>query len=164
MNRNTPTHRRILAIAASTCGFGFAVMENESLIEWGLTRIKDVKRSRGKVEKLMSQYTPAMLVLPDLAKPARPSRRIRALTKTLTDLARRRKIKVKLITGQEVKRTFSPDGKGTKRVVAEALARRYPEELGPRLPRPRKPWMSEDPRMDLFAAVALAAQCVRSRK
>jgi len=41
--------------------------------------------------------------------------------------------------------------------VAQTLAAQFPVELGKRLPPKRRPWMSEDPRMDIFDAVALAA-------
>ena len=40
--------------------------------------------------------------------------------------------------------------------MAEILAKRLPEELGFRLPPKRRAWMSEDYRMDIFDAVALA--------
>ena len=40
--------------------------------------------------------------------------------------------------------------------MAEILVKRFPEELGSRLPPKRRPWMSEDSRMDIFDAVALA--------
>ena len=43
----------------------------------------------------------------------------------------------------------------TKQEIAIAIAERFPE-LAPRLPRSRKPWMSEDYRMSIFDAVALA--------
>jgi hypothetical protein len=48
------------------------------------------------------------------------------------------------------------DGRGTKHALAEIIAKRFPEELGSRLPPKRKPWMSEDSRMNIFDAVALA--------
>jgi hypothetical protein len=46
--------------------------------------------------------------------------------------------------------------KGTKQEIAELLAGKYPDELASRLPPKRKPWKSEDTRMDIFDAVALA--------
>ena len=42
-----------------------------------------------------------------------------------------------------------------KQEIAIAIAEHFPE-LAPRLPRSRKPWMSEDYRMSIFDAVALA--------
>jgi hypothetical protein len=53
-------------------------------------------------------------------------------------------------------RAFFIDGKGTKHMVAQVLARRFPEELGHRLPPRRKTWKSEDSRMAMFEAMALA--------
>jgi hypothetical protein len=46
--------------------------------------------------------------------------------------------------------------KGTKQEMAEMLAGKFPDELASRLPPKRKPWKSEDSRMDIFEAVALA--------
>ena len=46
---------------------------------------------------------------------------------------------------------------GTKQACAETLAAKFPVELASRLPPKRRPWMSEDPRMDIFDAVGLAA-------
>ena len=43
----------------------------------------------------------------------------------------------------------------TKREIAEAIVREFPE-LEPRLPPVRKIWMSEDVRMSIFDAAALA--------
>jgi hypothetical protein len=52
-----------------------------------------------------------------------------------------------------VKQAFSESGASTKHEIAVAIAKRFPE-LAPRLPRFRKPWMSEDYRMSIFDAVA----------
>ena len=40
--------------------------------------------------------------------------------------------------------------------MAELLAQQFPDELAARLPVKRKAWKSEDARMDIFVAVALA--------
>ena len=53
-------------------------------------------------------------------------------------------------------KAFFADGKGTKHTLAQIIARRFPEELGHRLPPKRRPWESEDYRMGIFDAVALA--------
>jgi hypothetical protein len=54
-------------------------------------------------------------------------------------------------------------GLGTKRQIAEAIAREFPE-LGPRLPPVRKIWMSEDRRMGIFDAVSLAVSFFHNKK
>jgi hypothetical protein len=55
-----------------------------------------------------------------------------------------------------IMKTFITDGQGTKHALAEIMAERFPDELGSRLPPKRKPWMSEDSRMNIFDAAALA--------
>ena len=65
------------------------------------------------------------------------------------------KVRVKSVSRAELKQAFAESGAGTKYEIAMAIANRFPE-LAPRLPRFRKPWMSEDYRMSIFDAVALA--------
>ncbi len=97
------------------------------------------------------------MVLDDtVTKGSRRCARIQALTKRLVALAESRSIKVALFSQKQVRRVFFADGPGTKHALAEIIAQRFPEELGFRLPPKRKPWMSEDSRMDIFDAVALA--------
>jgi hypothetical protein len=58
------------------------------------------------------------------------------------------------VTRESVRRLFAPTGT-TKFEIALAITKTFPE-LASRLPRKRKPWMSEDERMNLFDAVAFA--------
>jgi Holliday junction resolvasome RuvABC endonuclease subunit len=76
-------------------------------------------------------------------------------TARLTKLASKQKIRVRSFSRAKVKQAFSESGASNKQEIAIAIARRFPE-LAPRLPRFRKPWMSEDYRMSIFDAVALA--------
>lgn len=54
-----------------------------------------------------------------------------------------------------MKKGFFEEGAANKHQIATAVVQKFPE-LAPRLPPDRKPWMSEDPRMAMFNAVALA--------
>jgi len=160
MNKIQPKHFRILAIAPSTRGFGFAVLEGrETLVDWGVKTVKGDKniQSLAKVEDLIAHYQPGTLVLEDTsAKNSRRSPRIRKLCQQIIKMASNRKVSIKLFSRDQVMKTFIPDGRGTKHALAEIIAKRFPEELGSRLPPERKPWMSEDSRMNIFDAVALA--------
>ena len=160
MNKIQPKHFRILAIAPSTRGFGFAILEGQdTLVDWGVKTVKGDKnvQSLAKVKKLIAHYQPGVLVLEDAsAKNSRRSPRIRKLSQQIIKLAEARKMIVKLFSRDQVMKTFIADGQGTKHVLAEIIAKRFPEELGSRLPPKRKPWMSEDSRMNIFDAVALA--------
>src|ERR1039458_4290126 len=100
MNKIQPKHFRILAIAPSTRGFGFAVLEGqETLVDWGVNTVKKGdknKQSLAKVEKLITHYQPGVLVLEDAsAKNSRRSPRIRKLSQQIIKMAANRKISVK---------------------------------------------------------------------
>jgi hypothetical protein len=63
---------------------------------------------------------------------------------------------VDLFSQKQVRRVFFGDAEGTRHLLAEIISERFPEELGFLLPPKRRDWMSEDARMDIFDAVALA--------
>ena len=158
---------RILAIAPSSRGFGFVVLEGqETLVDWGVKSVKGNKNegSLKKVEKLIAHYQPGVLVLQDTStKHYRRSVRIRALSKRIIALVATHKIKVALFPRTKVMQLFFADGQGTKHALAEILAQQLPEELGSCLPLKRRPWTSEDSRMDIFDAVALALSFRREK-
>src|SRR5437773_8813365 len=70
------------------------------------------------------------------------------------------KVRVKSVSRAELKQAFAESGAGTKYEIAMAIANRFPE-LAPRLPRFRKPWMSEDYRMSIFDAVGFGLACFK---
>ena len=78
------------------------------------------------------------------------------LTERLVALAERRTIEVALFSQEQIWEFFFGDAEGTKHALAKTIAERFPEELGFRLPPRRRDWMSEDSRMAIFGAVALA--------
>jgi hypothetical protein len=160
MNQTTSKDFRILAIALSTGGFGFVVMEGQRMIiEFG-RRVADGDKnvqSLAKLQKLLSFYRPDVLVLQDAeAKGSRRYPRIKTLNRQIKAMAEKHKIKVKLISGKQLRDLLLGNPRGTKQEMAEMLAAQFPDELAPRLPTKRKPWESEDSRMDIFDAVALA--------
>ena len=147
MNKIQPKHFRVLGIALSTRGFGFAVLEgNDTLVDWGVKTVQGNKNANSvaKVDELIAHYQPGVLVLED-TEGSRRSARIQALSRQIVTMAATRKVSMKLFSQEEVQRIFFADGKGTKHAVAEIIAKRFPEE----------PWMSEHYQMDIFDAVAL---------
>jgi len=160
MSKSHVKHFRVLAIAPSTRGFGFAVLEGqETLVDWGVKSVQGSKNAGclKKVGEIITHYQPTVLVLQDVSsKGSRRSPRIRTLSRQLIRMASRRKVSVKLLSKEKVKEIFFGEGPGTKYALAEIIAKRFPAELGFRLPPKRRPWMSEDSRMDIFDAVALA--------
>jgi hypothetical protein len=151
---------RILAIAPSTRGFGFAVLEGQqNLVDWGVKSIQDDKNigSLEKIKEMVLHYHPGVIVLEDTSqKESRRSGRIRALTQRIVTLAKSLNVKVILFSRAQLRRMFFSQDQGTKHALAEILAARFPDELASRLPPKRRPWMSEDYRMSIFDAVAFA--------
>jgi hypothetical protein len=148
---------RILSIAPSTRGFGFAVIEgDDKLVDWGLKWVNGNKNvgSLKKVEEMMALYQPNVMVLQDV-KDSRRVLRTQKLIQQIVALAKSRKVRVVLFSRKQLWKVFFHDGLGTKYALAELLAEWFPEELGDQLPPKRKPWMTEDYRMDIFDAVAL---------
>lgn len=155
-NPINPNTSRILAIAPSTRGFGFAVLEGEStLVDWGVKAVTGDKNKHclAKLKELLAHYQPHVLVLEDHS--SRRSARIRALHSRMVNTATQHPVKVRLLSRERVYQAFDVGEKGTKHALAELLAARFPQELGLRLPLKRRPWTSEDYRMGIFDAVAL---------
>jgi Holliday junction resolvasome RuvABC endonuclease subunit len=159
MTRLQSRNLRVLAIAPSTRGFGFAVLEGEeTLVDWGATEVKHEKNPEtlAKVERLVVHYQPDVLVLPDaFIKNSRRSSRIKSLCQEIATFAETGKIKVKTISSEQVRRSLLGTAEATKHAIAEMLAKRFQAELGSLLPPKRRPWASEDRRMDIFDAAAL---------
>jgi Holliday junction resolvasome RuvABC endonuclease subunit len=160
MNKIFPKYPRILAIAPSTRGFGYAVLEGHKiLVNWGVKSVKGDKNAGSieKVKEMIAHYNPEVMALEDTgAKGSRRSPRIQVLNKRLVAVAESHDIEVALFSQERVRRAFFGHDRGTKHALAEIITKRFPEELGFRLPPKRRPWMSEDSRMDIFDAVALA--------
>jgi len=130
------------------------------LVDWGVKTVKSGDknvRSLKKVKELIAHYQPGVLVLENAsAKNSLRSPRIRKLCRQISKLAARHKVSVKLFSRDQVMKTFIADGQGTKYTVAEIVAKRFSDELSQKLPPERKLGDSEDSRMSIFDAVALA--------
>src|ERR1035437_3295829 len=160
MNQTMSKQVRIFAIALTARGFGYCVTEDEAILECGYKGVRGNKNlnSVSKIEKLMRQFLPSVLVLQDVnAEGCYRAPRIKALHRKIVGLAANHKCKVKLFSGNQLRDALLGDVKGTKHEMAELLARKYPDELAGKLPPKRRPWENEDGRMDMFDAVGLAA-------
>ncbi len=150
---------RILAVSLSSRGFGYAVLEGDALIAYGNKIINEDKnaRSLAHIDKLITGYRPDVLALQAVkAKGTYRAPRIKELHRKVVALAKQHRLKVVKITAKELRNALLGNEAGTKRAMAELLAGQFPDELASRLPPKRKRWQSEDARMDIFEAVALA--------
>ena len=152
------THR-IVALDPTSHGFGFVVFEGPAtLIDWGHVHVapgayeKCVERIAG----LIGRYVPGTVVTEDWeSKESKRCIRVQRLLKEVAQFVEASGGNAVRFSWPDVKRTFFPDGTITKWEMAQMIALEFPE-LSYRLPSPRKLWMSEDDRMSIFDAVALA--------
>lgn len=154
------TKNRILAVDPIHKGFGYAVFEPPlHLVASGLARVEGEKHSGAitQFEKLLTDFLPNTVVLEDTeAAGSRRRHRVRRLIEALMKCARDRGIAVATVSRRAVIECFSsPEERATKYSIATWLAQAFPE-LAPKLPPPRKLWQSEDERLSIFDALALA--------
>ncbi len=165
MKHPRPKSIRILGIAPSSRGFGFAVMEGDNtLVDWGIKGVKGGDknaRSLSNAANLMAHYQPEVIAIED-TRGSRRGPRVKVLAGEIAALARSEDISVKRFSRKQVNLGILRDARGNKYAVAEHLAARFPDELGFRLPEKRKLWDAERYQMDIFDAVALAQHCLRS--
>ena len=164
MNSSFEETIRVLAVSPTSGGFGFVVFEGpENLINSGLKTARDGTNERcvQLVSDLLKHYTPDVIVIEDSNKMTigwwrwRRGRRVTDLLTRIVGLAGRRNIECRRISRATPKTSLAPLEPMTKHQIATAITNLLPE-LTPSLPKPRKPWMSEDSRMSIFDAAAMA--------
>lgn len=148
-----------LAIHPVSHGFGWIAFEGPfAPYDWGLVIVRGADKNARclrKAERLLDRFKPETLVLEAFEK-RRSARadRITLLGRGLVALAAERSVEVAVYTRGEVKACFASVGAVSRQEVAEAVSRSVPG-LTHRLPKPRRPWQTENPRMALFSAAAL---------
>jgi hypothetical protein len=155
-------HRLVLAVYLSTQGFAFVLFEGPlAPFDWGVhgPPPRGVNKNLWclrRIAEILRRSTPDVLVLQDMARSAiRRTPRIRRLNETIGEMGERIGIPVCAHSREDVRELFRQNGIPTKHAVAEAIARQIPA-LARYQPRRRKPWLTEDRRMALFDAAALA--------
>ena len=168
MGKGVSLQSRILAVALSTKGFGYTLLEGGKLIDWGVKSVAGDKNSRCllKVNDIVKRYDPSVVVLESCASKRPPrSQRIRNLTEQIVEQIKGHRVQVQLFLRDDVRRIFFGEKeKGSKHALAAILAQEFPEELAHRLPSKRRPWMSEHYSMGIFDALGLALAFARRRR
>ncbi len=150
---------RVLAIDPTTRGYAFAVLEGpHQLIDWGVKSVRPARQDLclAGVTAQIRFFAPAVIVLENASgADSRRCARVRRLVQAIRTLAAKNRARTRLISQREIKAAFASARAVTKHQIAVAIAGLLPE-LADRLPRYRKPWMSEDYRTNIFDAAALA--------
>jgi hypothetical protein len=152
---------RVLAIDLRRSRFGYAVYEGpKRLLDWGGRSCSTIKGgstlAASRVAELLKLFHPSAVVL---RKDRRGGVRggtpeIRQAAKAIRQQATARSVPVFVIGPEEIKTAFNIFRTSTKDDVAVILTSIFPELLG-ELPRKRKRWDNEHPRMAVFDAIAV---------
>lgn len=146
----------VMAIFPNTRGFGYAVFEGVVPVDWGASDVRGPRRNSvciDRVVMLLNRYNPDIVLLRD-ASEARSSR-VAHLIHAIGALPLDPRAACLVVSRPQVREAFGYLARPTRAAIAAAIAERIPF-FAPLVPPVRKIWNSEDRRMGLFDAVALA--------
>lgn len=150
-------HSRFVALDPTSHGFGFVVLEEPTnLIDWGHANVRPCTKNRclARIAEMLAWYDPSSVVIEDWKnKSSRRRQRVSDLLAEVSRFVAQSDARVARVSRQNVLNTFSVHGAFTKDEIARIVVSHFPE-LEPKLPPPRKIWMSEDERMSIFDAAA----------
>ncbi len=157
MSGSSRRQRTVLALDPAARGFGFVVLEgHDFLVDWSLrgTRAHGSRELLAVVENLIEEYRPDVVVVEDPAT-SRRGKRARDFIEATHRLATKEGLTCRCLSRRATQRALALSGATTAHAVAVRLVERFPE-LVLVLPPRRKVYMSEDARMHIFRALALA--------
>ena len=158
--RDAKRHLITLAIYFSTRGSSFVLFEGTlSPYDWGIFEVRGPKRKatcHRKVTQLLDRYEIDVLVIQDTGpEGTRRAARMTTLNAAVEAAAREHGVPVFKYSRADVYSSFASAGFSNKQTLAELIAKHIPA-FEQHVPPPRKAWKSEDARMALFDAAALA--------
>lgn len=149
--------KRILALEIRRHRVGFAVLEGrKKLLDYGVGSYTSRSSILRYLDRIIPTFAPEMIVVRRPQQRNLSDRRATVETlKVIRATADKRAISIEFVTSDEVKLAFLQDATRNKDGIAAAIAKVFPE-LRWKLPRTRKPWISEGYHMLMFDAVATA--------
>ena len=167
LNQKSMTKKKpikILSVDPGTREMGVAILEEDTLIYYGVKSIKQrktphkrLKEGNKIISQLIDDYEPNILVIEKaFYVQSKNSSLLITLTQEIMSIGRAKKLKVYEYAPTHVKKIICQSGKATKKEVARTLTNRYPE-LSPNLTQNRL-W-KEKYWQNMFDAVALGLTC-----
>jgi len=127
--------------------------------DWGIFEVRGPRKEakcQRKMTQLLDRYEIDVLVLQNTGpEGTRRMSRVTTLNAAVEAAARQHGVPVFKYSRADVYSTFASAGFSNKQTLADVIAKSIPA-FERHVPPPRKPWKSEDARMGLFDAAALA--------
>jgi hypothetical protein len=157
----------VMAVFPNARGIAYVVLEGpQSPVDWGMSDPRgDTRKDKAVryVAALLDRYTPEVLVLRDRADIHAGRGRLYRLIEALEELAETKGVPNVQFSRQQLRQSFEFLGSPARYAIVEAIAKHIPL-FEPYVPPVRKIWKTEDRRMGLFDAIALALTFYRSSK
>ena len=149
-----------MSLYTNSRGFPFVLFEGTlSPYDWRIVEVRGPEREEqclNKITAILDRSEPDVLILQDTGPDGTPrASRLVALNNSVEAAARQRSIPVFMYSRSEVYSSFAAVGFANKQELAELIAKHIPA-FERYIPPPRKPWKSEDARVGIFDAAALA--------
>jgi hypothetical protein len=156
--------KRIVAFYPVSNAVGFAVLEGQELLDWGMVQLKVGSPRDGltRIATLIERYSVDAVITEDHYGKTRRGLRVKNLLSGIKASALGRKKRWKGLSRDQVREMFAGTAR-TRYEIAVALAERFPE-LALRLPPKSKAWTSEDHRVAVFDAVAFGLTYISGLK
>jgi len=150
----------LLSVCTTARGLAFALFEGgANPVDWGRAEFRGAPKNHRCIERfigLLDRYRPDLVILQDAADLThRRSHRAAQLTRAFAAHTEGHGVQFVTRSRKDVLNTFSHLNPCTKQVIAKEIVELIPV-FGQHMPRKRDPWSSEDSRMSLFDAAALA--------
>ena len=148
---------RYLGIEVRGRGFGFVVLEDRSVLDFGNRRCSGSAREeqvRRQIKRILEVFRPQVMVLRKLhGRKAGVNDAARKIRQVILQEARQRGITVEPVSSSAVLRCFERWNARKKYEISLAVAKLLPD-LEWALPPKRRAWEAEHPRTPIFEAAA----------
>ena len=150
----------ILSVYLTSRGMAWILFEGPySPVDWSIINARGIRKSercKKTIETLIDEHRPDAMVLEDtFNERSHRTLRIRTLNEQIRAHATSENLPVTQFTRSDIRRAFAYLGVTNKDIIACEIAKHIPC-FKQYVPPVRRPWMSEDARMGLFDATALA--------
>ena len=147
----------VLAVHPTARGVGWALFESPlAPLDWAVVRSNDNAKCLARVGQIIERHLPVAIILEQFERgPSRRADRIQRLCRAVVHLADNRGIETRVYSRAAIRTCFVSVGAVTRYEIAQAIAMHI-DAFRHRLPPVRKSWMSEDARLSIFNAAALA--------
>ncbi len=162
-------NKRILSIDPGTHYIGVAILNGTKLAYYGVKTLSERKsphdiltEGRNVIRNLIDDFSPAMLAVEKtFFANNRNSALLNVFADEIVSIGKRRKLSVKTVAANTVRKTICGNGTVTKGEVAKEMVRIFPE-LSPYLSSDRR-W-KERFNYNMFDAVALGVAVLRKKE